>query len=164
MPSPTLSSTEALAAFTYPNPTSKSLTTWYRIFGTITSSSPTPLIIIHGGPGLTHDLLLYHTDLATQYSIPVIFYNQIGSGRSTHLPETKDIQGFWTEEIFIAQLEQLIDHLALREDGREFDVPGSSWGGMLSSRWAARRPQGLRRRILASAAASKELSIRNCEK
>lgn len=38
---------------------------------------------------------------------------------------------------------------------------GSSWGGMLGSHFAASRPKGLKKVILANSAASKALSIAN---
>jgi len=100
-------STEGEAPFDY-TAAHKPLQTYYRIFGDL-KSSLTPLVIIHGGPGLSHDLLLSHSDLTSTYSIPIILYDQIGSGRSTHLPETASISNFWTEKIFIAQLEQLLE-------------------------------------------------------
>jgi L-proline amide hydrolase len=70
------------------------------------------------------------------------------------------VKDFWTEEIFLEQLRQLLVFLGI-EMG--FDVLGSSWGGMLGSQFAATRPPpaGLRRLILANAAASKALSLAN---
>lgn len=48
-------------------------------------------------------------DLPTKYGIPVIFYDQIGCGRSKCLPEKMGDEGFWTVDLFIHQLETLID-------------------------------------------------------
>lgn len=49
--------------------------TWDRIVGNLSSEKP-PLIVIHGGPGLTHHYILPISDLRTQYGIPVIFYDR----------------------------------------------------------------------------------------
>jgi L-proline amide hydrolase len=144
------------APFVYPA-AKKPLKTWYKVVGDL-ESGIRPLVIIHGGPGLTHDLLLSHTDLATQYSIPVIFYDQIGSGRSTHLPETASIPDFWTEKIFVSQLKQLLVHLKIDDN---WAMLGSSWGGMLGSHFAALRHKGLKKVILANSTASKALSTAN---
>lgn len=120
-----LTTIEAEADFDYPS-AGKSCKTWYKM---ITPKSPspsrTPLICIHGGPGMTHHYLTPHANLTEMYGIPVIFYDQIGCGFSTHLPEKAMDQTFWTEDLFITELENLIAHLKLEE----YDVLGSSWGG-----------------------------------
>ncbi|KAK6828338.1 proline-specific peptidase [Apiospora arundinis] len=78
------------------------------------------------------------TDLLDQYGIPVVFYDQIGCGRSTHLRDRMKDDSFWTFDLFIAELDNLIDHLQLRDRG--FYLLGQSWGGMLAGMFAARRP------------------------
>lgn len=159
MATPLTGSYDGLAPFTYAA-AGKPLQTYYRIFGDL-ESGVTPLLCIHGGPGLCHDYLLNHCTLTSTYWIPVILYDQIGSGRSTRLPETASTPGFWTDAPFLAQLRQLLAHLGLDADERAYDVLGSSWGGMLGSRFAAQRPRGLRRLVLANAPASKALSLAN---
>ena len=136
--------------------------TYYKIVGDISAGSQTPLIVLHGGPGAGHDYLLPLTDLLSTYSIPVIFYDQIGNGLSTHLPETKGDESFWREPLFIRELDNLIDHLGLRSGG--FDIFGQSWGGMLGSSYATSRPKGLRRLVLANTPASVELWIQSIKK
>ncbi|KAL8817580.1 MAG: hypothetical protein Q9191_008120 [Dirinaria sp. TL-2023a] len=133
--------------------------TFYKTIGPLSSThstpSKTPLIILHGGPGAAHEYLLPFTDLYTKFSIPLIFYDQIGNGRSTHLPSKTGDQEFWTESLFHRELDNLIDHFQLRDTG--FDILGQSWGGMMGSSYAALKPQGLRRLVLANAPADIEL-------
>jgi len=50
---------------------------WYRIIGT---GPGTPLLVVHGGPGATHDYLLNHGRLSDQR--PVVFWDQLESGNS----------------------------------------------------------------------------------
>jgi L-proline amide hydrolase len=38
--------------------------TWYRVEGELGAGGPPPLVVLHGGPGATHDYLLSLTDLA----------------------------------------------------------------------------------------------------
>ena len=150
---------DGLAPFDWPA-ARKPLYTWYRVIGDL-SSSVTPLVITHGGPGFCHNYLLNHRALTDTYSIPVILYDQIGSGLSTRLPETSsstDFPDFWTVDIFHEQLRQLLTYLNI--EGR-YDILGHSWGGMMGSDFAHLRPAGLRRLILANAAASKAHSIAN---
>ena len=51
---------------------------WYSISGSTTNGSP--LIIIHGGPGASHDYLAPLKELSDER--PVVFYDQLGCGNS----------------------------------------------------------------------------------
>lgn len=124
--------------------------TWYRVSGDL-ASGKTPLIVLHGGPGATHDYVLSLADLADT-GRAVIHYDQIGNGHSTHLPEKG--ADFWTVDLFLAELDNLIAHLGL---GDGYAVLGQSWGGMLGAEHAVRRPSGLRALIIADSPASIEL-------
>ncbi|CZT50657.1 related to proline iminopeptidase [Rhynchosporium secalis] len=147
---------DGYAPFIYPS-IPKPLLTYYRVYGSLTSPI-TPLVIIHGGPGFPHNYLLNHSHLTHTLSIPVILYDQIGSGLSTHLPETASTPSLWDESIFFSQIHQLLTHLGISQN---YDILGSSWGGMLGSAFAATKPPGLRRLVLSNSAASKALSIEN---
>ncbi|PMD41797.1 proline-specific peptidase [Hyaloscypha variabilis F] len=131
--------------------------TWYKIvrdhLGNSDSSRP-PVIAIHGGPGSTHHMFTSFTDLTAQYNIPIIFYDQLGCGASTHLPEKAGDESFWTDELFVNELDNLIAHINLST----YDIIGTSWGGMLASRFASKKPRGLRRLVLSNAPA--DLKIR----
>ncbi len=103
----------------------------------------TCLIDIHS-PGLSHDYLLPLSDLATKFSIPVVFYDQIGNSRSTHLPSKPP--SFWTIDLFIAELVNLLEHFHIQEG---FDFLGHSWGGILGLEFEVRRQsEGLRHLVL----------------
>lgn len=144
--------TEGRVPFHAPN-VEKHCETWYKIIGDL-ESGVVPLITLHGGPGVGHEYLSPLADLHTQYGIPVIFYDQIGCGHSTRLPEKKGDENFWSVELFIKELDNLIDHLGLRLGEHKFDILGQSWGGMLGGVYAARNPAGLRKVVLADAPAS----------
>lgn len=132
--------------------------TYYKIIGDLSSGTP-PVVVAHGGPGAGHEYLLTFADLWRDYGLPVVFYDQIGCASSTHLPQKAGDQEFWQEQLFQDELDNLLDHLELRR-GPGFHLLGQSWGGMLGSAFAARQPRGLRRLVLASALASKELASR----
>jgi L-proline amide hydrolase len=125
--------------------------TWYGVVGELSPTNP-PLIVAHGGPGAGHSYLLYLAYLHEYFNIPIIFYDQLGCGRSTRLTHKAGDESFWTVDLFITELDALIDFFELRDSG--FYFYGQSWGGMLGGAWASRRPLGLRKLILADAPAS----------
>jgi L-proline amide hydrolase len=126
--------------------------TWYRVEGVLGSEGPAPLVILHGGPGAAHDYLEPIAGLAESAGRPCVLYDQIGCGRSQHLPDAPG--EFWTVELFCRELAALLEHLAIA--GR-YHVLGQSWGGMLGMEHAVRHPPGLRSLVLANSPASMEL-------
>lgn len=129
----------------------KPVQTWYQVYGDL-KSGVTPVVALHGGPGSTHHYLLPLIDLATLHSIPVIFYDQIGNGNSTHLPEKSgDAAGFWTEQLFLDELDNLLRHLGIQDN---YALLGQSWGGMLAARHASKQPKGLKRLVISESPAS----------
>jgi proline-specific peptidase len=122
----------------------ESLQTWYRLFGDL-ASGKTPLVVANGGPGCPHNYVLPHSLLHEQRGIPVILYDQIGTGKSTRLKDKP--AEFWAVDLYIAELENLLSLLGINNG---FDLLGHSWGGMLAQEFVVKRqPSGLRRLILA---------------
>ncbi|KAH7929615.1 proline-specific peptidase [Leucogyrophana mollusca] len=130
--------------------------TWYKVYGDLTSPTHRPLIVLHGGPGSTHDYLGTLSEIHRLHSIPVVLYDQLGNGRSTHLPEKMGDTTFWTVQLFIDELHNLLSHLGIHED---YALLGQSWGGMLASCYAVQQPIGLKKLIIADSPASMALWI-----
>ena len=127
--------------------------TWYKVSGDL-KSGIRPLVVLHGGPGCTHEYLEIVAQLTTLYSIPVVLYDQIGNGRSTHLPEKNGDTGFWTTQLFVDELHNLLHHLGIHND---YDLLGQSWGGMLAAEFATHRSKGLHKMVIANSPASIKL-------
>ncbi|EPQ51901.1 proline-specific peptidase [Gloeophyllum trabeum ATCC 11539] len=133
--------------------------TWYKLLGDLNPSAR-PLIVLHGGPGMSHDYLASHSDLHVQQGIPVIFYDQIGSGKSSHLRDRG--AEFWTYDLFMDELQNLLDHFGIAHN---YDLLGHSWGGMLAAMFAAaRKPAGLKHIVLVGTPASMELWMEETNK
>ncbi len=131
--------------------------TWYRVTGDL-NSNKIPLVAVHGGPGCSHDYLLALTALADQ-GRAVIHYDQLGGGKSTHLPD-KGVE-FWTVALFLEELDNLLGALGVKD---RYHLLGQSWGGMLSSEHALRRPPGLRSLVISNSPASMELWSQEAKK
>ena len=126
--------------------------TWDRISGDLGAGKP-PVVILHGGPGVAHNYVDSYKLLALQ-GRAVIHYDQIGCGNSTLLPEKG--ADFWTPQLFIDELENLVDHLGIRP---AFHVLGQSWGGMLGAEYGVTRPKGLKSLTIANSPASMKLWV-----
>ena len=126
--------------------------TWYRISGDLQSDLP-PLVVVHGGPGAAHNYALAIAGLSAN-GRRVIHYDQLGCGNSTHLADRG--ADFWTVELFLEELENLLTGLGI---GEAFHLLGQSWGGMLGAEFAVGRPEGLRSLVLSNSPASMELWV-----
>lgn len=124
--------------------------TWYRITGDLKSGKP-PVFILHGGPGAAHNYVDAYKLLSLR-GRSVIHYDQLGCGNSTLLPGKG--ADFWTPQLFVDELENLVDALGQRQS---FHVLGQSWGGMLAAEYGTRRPKGLKSLTIANSPASMAL-------
>ena len=129
--------------------------TWYRVVG---DGPKPPVVLLHGGPGATHDYLLAMAGLAQDR--PVVFYDQLGNGRSTHLPDKAGDGEFWTPELFADELDNLLAALDLGP----YHVLGQSWGGFLAQEHAFRQPAQLRSVVLADTAGAYASFIREANR
>ena len=131
--------------------------TWWRVVGDLDAAAP-PLVVLHGGPGGAHD---YLADVAAVHQTDgraVVFYDQVGNGRSTHLPDRG--ADFWTVDLFVRELRELVGGLGLGTH----HVLGHSWGGFLAQEYALTHPRGLRSLVLADTAASMEAFVQEADR
>jgi len=115
--------------------------TWYRVVGDAEAPGRLPLLVLHGGPGGSHDMLEGLGALSSQ-GRRVVFYDQLGGGDSDRPDDTS----LWTVETFLEQLHSVREGLGLER----IHLLGSSWGGMLALEYAFTRPDGLASLVLNS--------------
>jgi len=112
---------------------------WYGISGS-KESSETPLIVIHGGPGMTHNYLYPLTDLTDERQ--VIFYDQLDAG----LSERPNNPENWDITRFLFELDDLRESLNLQRVA----IFGNSWGATIAASYAAKTPPGIEKLVLSS--------------
>jgi len=122
--------------------------TWYRVIGNL-KSKMTPAVVIHGGPGAPHNYVLGIVHLISMTGRPVIVYDQIGCGQSTHLNDKPS--EFWTVDLFKEELNLLLKELKI---SKKYLLVGQSWGGILSFAHAVDKPKGLKGLVIANSLAS----------
>ena len=110
---------------------------FYRVVG---SGPGIPVVLLHGGPGYSSYYLESLRALGTDR--PVIFYDQLGSGRSAHVTDTS----LFTVDHYVRELDSL--RRALRLD--RIHLYGHSWGSMLALEYLATKPAGVMSVVLGS--------------
>lgn len=112
---------------------------WYGLVGD-RNAGETPLLTVHGGPGMSHDYLFPLTDLADDRL--VIFFDQLDAGKSDRPNDPAN----WNVPRFLDEIDALRDALDLPV----VSIFGNSWGGTVAAAYAASRPTGTERLILSS--------------
>ena len=125
---------------------------WYQRLFTQASQDKTPMIILHGGPGVPHNYLNNLSQLATNN--PVVLYDQLGCGKSTIKNEKKEL---WVLPRFVEELELLVNHLGFPT----VYLFGHSWGGTLAIEYTLKNPNKVKKLILASPLISTPLWVKD---
>ena len=122
--------------------------TYYRIVGEKTDLAP--LLLIHGGPGSTHNYFEVLDSLAETSHRQIISYDQIGCGES-YVEGHKEL---WSLRTWTAELIALLQWLHLDR----VHLLGQSWGGMLIMAYLIDcKPEGVESVILSSTLSSSVL-------
>ena len=123
--------------------------TYYRLVGDL-SSRKTPLLLLHGGPGSTHNYFELLDALAEEDGRLFVSYDQIGCGNS-YLDGHPEL---WTMETWIGELKAVRRALGLKE----VLLLGQSWGGILLLEYMCRHEhEGVKGIVLSSTLPSSRL-------
>jgi proline iminopeptidase len=109
---------------------------WYRVVG---HGEKTPLLVLHGGPGVPSDYLFPLAALGDER--PVIFFDQLGCGRSDRPPDST----LWTVDHYVKEVGEVRRALGLDQ----VDIYGHSWGAALAIDYMLTGPKGVKGLILA---------------
>lgn len=123
-------------------PIAGSYQVWTKRFG----SGSIPFLMLHGGPGCTHEYFACFEDFLPQHDIQMIYYDQLGSAYS----DQPDDPSLWTVERFCEEVEQVRQALGLDK----FYLFGHSWGGMLGIEYALKYQAQLKGLIVSNMTAS----------
>jgi proline iminopeptidase len=102
------------------------------------------VLLLHGGPGATHEYWECMESYLPQEGIEFIYYDQLGSARSDVPTDTN----LWTTERFVEEVEQV--RQALQLDSTNFYLLGHSWGGILAMEYALQYQQHLKGLIISN--------------
>jgi proline iminopeptidase len=115
---------------------------------TVGNNPKIKVLLLHGGPGLTHELYESFDGYFPNESIEYIYYDQLGSYYSDQPKDTS----LWTNERFVEEVEQV--RIALGLDNSNFYLMGQSWGGILAMEYALKYQKNLKGLIISNMMAS----------
>ncbi len=98
------------------------------------------LLVLHGGPGASEFALFRAYNSALEDHFVVVHWEQRGTGKSFD-PDTP-VHSMNPEQ-FIADLDQLVDHLRAKFGRERIALLGHSWGSIMGTIYSARYPQKL---------------------
>ncbi|KAG5183579.1 Alpha/Beta hydrolase protein [Tribonema minus] len=129
-----------------------------------------PLLVVNGGPGGTHDYMLPFRYMACRASpsgtrYRIIFYDQLGSGRSAVRNSTGEPQAATAPSVWYltAELQAMVQGVVLRKNSGPFHLLGQGFGGLIALSYATTYPDFTQEKmaslILASPAAPNMHSV-----
>ena len=102
------------------------------------------LLLLHGGPGCTHEYFECFDSYLPQAGIEYYYYDQLGSHRSSQ----PDVPELYELPRFVDEVEQVRRALSLKAD--EFFLLGHSWGGILAIEYALAHQRHLKGLIISN--------------
>lgn len=117
----------------------------FRVWTKRTGNNPRiKVLLLHGGPGVTHEYLEAFDSYFPAAGIEYYYYDQLGSyyGDQPNEPE------LWELPRFVEEVEQVRQALGLNRDN--FYLYGQSWGGLLAMEYALKYGQNLKGLVISN--------------
>jgi proline iminopeptidase len=114
----------------------------YKVWTKRMGSGAIKVLLLHGGPGFTHQYLEAMESFLPEAGIEMYYYDQLGCGNSDK-PEDLSL---WEIPRFVEEVEEVRLGLGLEK----FVLYGQSWGGMLSIEYALKYQHNLRALVISN--------------
>ncbi len=117
----------------------------FKVWTKRVGNNPTmKVLLLHGGPGGTHEFFECFDGYFPQEGIEYIYYDQLGSYYSDQPTDS----ALWTIDRFVDEVEQV--RQALKLDNTNFYLYGQSWGGILAMEYALKHQQHLKGLVISN--------------
>ena len=117
----------------------------FKVFTKTVGENPDKrVLLLHGGPGGTHEFFKSFEQFFPQENIEFIYYDQLGSHYSDNPSDTS----LWTIDRFVDEVEQV--RIALGLDTSNFYLYGQSWGGILGAEYALKHQDKMKGLIISN--------------
>jgi proline iminopeptidase len=124
----------------------------YKVWTKKVGSGPVKVLLLHGGPGFSHEYLEAFESFLPQAGIEMYYYDQLGCNNS----EVPDDPSLWTLARYTEEVEEVRRGLGLEH----FVLYGHSWGGILGLEYALEFPQHLRGLVISNMAAGVQSALK----
>ena len=124
----------------------------YKVWTKKMGSGPVKVLLLHGGPGFSHDYLEAMESFLPQAGIEMYYYDQLGCGNSDKPSDTS----LWTLERYVQEVEEV--RLGLGLD--HFVLFGHSWGGILAIEYALNYQHHLRGLVISNMTAGTQAYLK----
>jgi proline iminopeptidase len=114
----------------------------YKVWTKRMGAGPLKVLLLHGGPGFTHQYLEAMESFLPEAGIEMYYYDQLGCGNSDRPEEVS----LWTRERYREEVEEVRVGLGLED----FVLYGQSWGGMLGIEYALKYQRHLRGLVISN--------------
>jgi proline iminopeptidase len=121
----------------------------FKVWTKRVGNNPTmKVLLLHGGPGMTHEIYESFDGYFPQENIEYYYYDQLGS----YYSDQPDDLSLWDLPRFVEEVEQV--RLSLGLDKNNFYLFGQSWGGILAMEYALKYQENLKGLIISNMMAS----------
>ncbi len=124
----------------------------YKVWTKKMGTGPLKVLLLHGGPGFTHQYLEAMESFLPEAGIEMYYYDQLGCGNS----DIPDDLSLWDRPRYLEEVETVRLALGLEN----FVLYGQSWGGMLSIEYALKYQHNLRGLVISNMTAGIQSYLR----
>lgn len=114
----------------------------FKVWTKKVGSGAVKVLLLHGGPGFTHQYLEAMELFLPQAGVEMYYYDQLGCGNS----DIPDDVSLWETSRFVEEVEEVRQGLGLDD----FVLYGQSWGGMLAIEYALKYQRRLRGLVISN--------------
>lgn len=108
----------------------------YKVWTKKTGDGNIKVLLLHGGPGFSHDYMECFEDFLPKQGMEIYYYDQLGCGNSDAPADT----ALWTIPRYVEEVEQVRKGLDLDQ----FYLVGHSWGALLAMEYLAKYPSNVK--------------------
>ena len=114
---------------------------WTKRIG---NNPKTKVLLLHGGPGATHEYFECFDSFFPQEGFEYYYYDQLGSAYS----DNPNDSSLWNIDRFVEEVETV--RKALKMDSSNFILLGHSWGGILATEYALKYQRNLKGLVISN--------------
>ena len=124
----------------------------YKVWTKKLGSGPIKVLLLHGGPGASHEYLEAFESFLPQAGIEMYYYDQLGCNNS----DQPDDPSLWNLARYTEEVEEVRKDLGLEH----FVLYGHSWGGILAIEYALNYQQHLRGLVISDMTAGTQAYLK----